>query len=225
MNKTRRLNMPSKTNCIGFAGTDSYDLIIYLASMLTAAKRKILLSDNSCQKALTFCIPLSDVKVRNTREICYKGIDFLEDINQVPSEEYDFVLADYGNNIKHMGLQGCDTLFLVTDTGLHNIDVIEPLGIHFKNVYLLLREIPEGMKEEYIHKLLHVRGLDEKKSYYFYLDDSDREAMAALQYNNSLSYRKLSPSVKFFIWDILQEVFKLKKDEIKLAEKELRRRH
>ncbi|BCK00626.1 hypothetical protein [Anaerocolumna chitinilytica] len=217
--------MPSKANCIGFAGTDSYDLIIYLAAMLTAAKRKILLSDNSCQKALTFCVPLSDAKVRNRTEICYKGINFLQDINLVPSEEYDFVLADYGNNVNHLGLQGCNTLFLVTDTGLHNIAVIEPLGIQFKNVYLLLREIPEGMKEEYIHKLLQVKGLDEKKSYYFYLDDSDREAMAALQYNNSLSYRELSPSVKFFIWDILQEVFKLGKNEIKLAEKELKRRH
>lgn len=217
--------MPSKVNYIGFAGTDSYDLILYLAAMLTTSKRKVLLADNSRRKALSFCIPVSGTEGSERKEISYKGMEFRLDMSAEPQEGWDYVLVDFGQNVNHEGIKACDTLFLVTDTGLHNMAAIEPLGAKFRNIYLLLREIPGGLEENYIHKLLQEKGLEEKKSYYFYLDGGDREAMTALQYNNSLCYRKLSPAVKYFIQDILKEVFELEENEIKLAEKELKRRH
>ncbi len=294
--------MPNKAVNIGFAGTESYDLILYLAVMLTALDKKVLLVDNSCHKALSCCIPVSDIpgrekdahyngldvrrekgirykeldirrekeacyegldirrekevcyegmdirrekevryegldllrekevryeglNVRREKEIYYKGMDFPKDTPLVTLDgEYDFILMDFGQNIGHNDIMSCDSLCLVTDTGLHNIAVIEPLKAAVEDIYLLIREIPNGLDENYILKLINEKEIWGKKSFYFYFDEADKEAMAALQYNNSVSYKKLSPAMKYFLKEILREAFGMNERQIKLAEKKLRRR-
>lgn len=255
--------MPNKAVSIGFAGTESYDLILYLAVMLTALDKKVLLVDNSCHKALSCCIPVSDIPgrekdahyngldvrrekgirykeldirrekeacyegldIRREKEIYYKGIDFPKDTPLVTLDgEYDFILMDFGQNISHNHIMSCDSLCLVTDTGLHNIAVIEPLKAAVEDIYLLIREIPNGLDENYILKLINEKEIWGKKSFYFYFDEADKEAMAALQYNNSVSYKKLSPAMKYFLKEILREAFGMNERQIKLAEKKLRRR-
>ncbi|MGN6711545.1 hypothetical protein [Anaerocolumna jejuensis] len=242
--------MPNKAASIGFAGTESYDLILYLAVMLTALDKKVLLVDNSCHKALSCCIPVSDITgrekevryegvdllrkkevryeeldIRREKEICYMGVDISKDTPLVTLEgEYDFILMDFGQNISHKDIKACDSLCLVTDTGLHNIAVIEPLKAAVEDIYLLIREIPNGLDENYILKLINEKDIWGKKSFYFYFDEVDKEAMTALQYYNSVSYKKLSPAMKYFLKEISREVFGMNERQVKLAEKELGRR-
>ncbi|SHJ79016.1 hypothetical protein SAMN02745136_00865 [Anaerocolumna jejuensis DSM 15929] len=281
--------MPNKAASIGFAGTESYDLILYLAVMLTALDKKVLLVDNSCHKALSCCIPVSDITgrekvvhykgldirrekevryegvdllrekevccegvdllkekevccegvdllrkkdvryeeldIRREKEICYMGVDISKDTPLVTLEgEYDFILMDFGQNISHKDIKACDSLCLVTDTGLHNIAVIEPLKAAVEDVYLLIREIPNRLDENYILKLINEKGILGKKSFYFYFDEADKEAMTALQYYNSVSYKRLSPAIKYFLKELSREAFGMNERQVKLAEKKLGRR-
>lgn len=213
--------MPNKAASIGFAGTESYDLILYLAVMLTALDKKVLLVDNSCHKALSCCIPVSDIAGRE-KDVHYKGLDVRRDTPLVTLEgEYDFILMDFGQNISHNDIKSCDSLCLVTDTGLHNIAVIEPLKAAVEDTYLLIRELPNGLDENFVLKLINEKEIWGKKSFYFYFDEADKEAMAALQYNNSVSYKKLSPAIKYFLKEISREAFGMNERQVKLAEKKL----
>lgn len=217
--------MPNKAISVGFVGTDSYDLLMYLAIMLTVSGKKTLLVDNSCHKALFCCIPVSDRITGMEKEVCYKGMAVRKDTLLDSLEGgYDYILADFGQNLKHKDIKYCTTVFLVTDTGLHNMAAIESFCAAMSNMYVLIRDIPCGMNEKCILKLLNEKGIMGKKSYYFYFDEADREAMAALQYYNNFHYKKLSPAIHHFLKEILPEVFGIEEKQLKLTEKKLKRR-
>ncbi|SHO47036.1 hypothetical protein [Anaerocolumna xylanovorans] len=217
--------MPSKAKRMGFAGTDSYDLIMYLAVLLIASDKKVLLVDNSLQKALSCCVPPVDMTSVKERKACYRGLDIQkETYMEVMGEEYDYVLADFGQEMNQKALKTCDTVFLVTDTRLHNMTGIEYFRGAWDNTCLLIRDITEGMEEKYIHKLLQEKGIQERRSYYFYFDETDREMAAMLQYYNSFSYKKLSPAIRYFLKDALRGFFGMDEAQLNLAEKKLKRR-
>lgn len=55
--------MQNNFRSIGFLGTDSYDLIIYLAAFLQAMEKKVLLVDNSESRGLQYCIPSRQIQL------------------------------------------------------------------------------------------------------------------------------------------------------------------
>lgn len=216
--------MPNKARYIGFAGTESYDLIMYLAVLLTVSDNKVLLVDNSLERALSLCIP-GAVTILAKKKACYGKLDIRKDTCAETLEgEYDYILIDFGQGAGKEDLKACDTVFLVTDTRLHNMIKIKSLSGVSDNTCLLIRDITEGMEEKYLHKLLQEKGIRERQCYYLYLDEADREMAASLQYYHNFSYKKLSPAIRYFLREALREAFGIEEAQLSLAEKKLKRR-
>lgn len=213
-----------KCKSIGFAGADSYDLIIYLAVFLKALEREVLLIDKSGRNALSFCIQSPEMLKPDNEVVHFRGLDIVTDSDPAAMRaEYDYILTDFGDLVDHPGLAACNNIFLVTDTKYHNLINIKDMSAVYSDYYLLVRDITAGINERYLPQFLINNGLQGIKNFCIYWDEGDREAMTELQYHHYFVYKRLSPGMKEFLKEVLTEILGFGNVELKYAAKKVRR--
>ncbi len=215
--------MQNEIKTLGFAGIYSYDLIFYLAVLLSTLDKKVLLVDNSPCKALSYCIPAPKGMEEGTI-YCSERLELRKDTNiEKVHDEYDYILIDFGMNLNHKDIMHTDYRFLVADTRIHNLDALTIFSKADQDYYLLVRDIVKGINETYLPMLLEHKGLRGKKNYYLYLEETDSEAGSVLQYYHSYNYKKLSPGIKLLLRELLFEINITDRKTIKEATKKIRK--
>lgn len=196
------------TNAIGFVGIDCYDLILYLAKVLSVLGERVLVSDNSDTGALSCCIP--EITTWESGTVNYFGVDCTQDVNTI-DESYNWVFIDFGFSGRERELE-CDEIYYVTDYKRHNVKAIAE--------HLLSADILCGliMRDRLTSKItmqsvlvdINSNTIAEDASYEIFEQQSDLTAQLMMQYNVGLSFKLMSQSMKEFICAFLSDTFNKK---------------
>lgn len=144
----------SNTKVIGFAGSDKYDLIMYLACILQQMDQKVLLIDLSDAGALSEVLQdseLSQIEITHPCIMDYRGMHYIPRFEHWQlrmdivspylyheNQDYNYVLVDFGFQTGHSALIRCDMMILVSDMQKHNFIRIKSLMEHATNSHIIV---------------------------------------------------------------------------------------
>lgn len=197
------LIMDHRCICIGFAGIDKYDIILYLARILKHLGKKVLIVDGSETGALVSCIPYP-VGLDGT-VIDYRGIYFInlckyeEDLfGRILTMDIDIALIDYGYCMREMEAEFLNQIIYVTDQQKHNVDRLIPMtGFKNNDKRLVIRDVTSykyGLK--CIINELGLSGMPANNISIIFMDEVDTRCKLRCQYEIKTSFRKLSLPAK-----------------------------
>lgn len=194
---------------IGFTGIEKYEIMHYLSRILRNLGQKVLLADQSVEQALACSVP---IPFPDTGEIIdYNGVDVM--LNVTPEEfqhlDYDYILMDFGFQVHHPMLAACDEVYLVSDLQIHNIRNLSAMQLdRHQERFLIVKEFYTGRVScSYIYEEMNHLMIREDNSYALQLEERDYENCLNCQYENQISMKKLSRSVKGLLIEMLQQDF------------------
>ncbi len=210
---------------IGFFGKGSYDLVIYLCTVLRNLQYKVLIADALGDDLFSFLYS-SDTDIHEV--ITFKKIDFIRcrkdfSLSDIVSQhiQYDYVivLSEYAKS----QLNSFSYKYFVTDTRFINVmQMLEALkqmdkidGIVFKDATESVSSefiIKHILKDDYLTKLF-----DEKKVFSIKLDLINSNYYINMQYSGFSNYRNLSKDFVFVIKSIVRMISKKEKSAINKA--------
>lgn len=201
---------------IGFYGIEAFDIIQYLSRVMKHLGKKVLLVDQSAEKALMHSVSMP---AEFMDKADYRGIGFLNDWLKEELNRADIVLVDMGktgNRIKE-----CDTVYFVTDYELHNIHRIKNIRLRETNLpdkqYLIIRDLTNTRKVSYVKEQC---GFEDRGDFIYYIADDLMNYRLRLkcQYNNVFYFHKLSPDFKDMMFHICMDSIEgITKKELKTA--------
>lgn len=225
------MNMSNSAKVIGFVGIEQFDIILYLSRVLKNLNKKVMLLDLADNKKLSICIPYPDQLLaknkNNSLIIDYSGIDIIinnEGRNKISNfvNQYDFILIDFGFDLKNKEILLCDELFLVTDLDKTNSNRFNNTQFdHIQNKYLIFREVvdckitPFYVLEEHIPNL----HIDREYCSILYQDYIDTKMKLNWQYDEDVRFKKLSRHYKNWIKDTVTYISGLTRKDIEKAYK------
>lgn len=230
----RRMNllMLINTKVIGFIGIEQFDIILYLSRVLKNLNKKILLFDLSENFKLSACIPFPDqllaIDNSDCKVIDYSGVDIImkgegsKKISSFIKQEYDYILIDFGFDLKNKEIIKCNELFLVTDFNKTNISKLNNyLFDSIKNKFLIFRDVVDGkitpiyVLEEHLPNL----RIEKNQCSTLYQDYLDTKMKISWQYDDNIRFKKLSIHFKNWIKDTVAYLSNSTKKEIEKAYK------
>lgn len=198
----------------GFFGAPCYDLINYVARILTQMNKSILMIDLSTDQSLTCSVPLPDTY--DGSEFDYRDVTFCLDEPEYMGMDYEVILYYFGVNLEE--IRPVDYAFCITSAELHVIaDVADLMGnIEYDNNSApgdsrrdirFLRNAPNvialgpgvDLRFKFISQQLNVPKRD------LISVDMDENAMMcrlACQYDNSFRFQRLSADYKELLYRI-----------------------
>lgn len=191
--------------CIGFAGVEAYDIILYIGRTIALLHKRILIVDLSGTDAMTKAIyhgmdmdSLEDI-------IYYRNINYVRRIPK-KSELKDYkdglVFVVYGFNDIGIYSIHLDILYLVTDSMPSNIDRVNKImnyaGIEQKMLRLLVRDIVTIDDFDRTKRCLEY-SWNHTNSEYLYYDIDDYENALRCQLAHDTQFRKISLRMKGLI--------------------------
>lgn len=199
----RRYKMSNKI--IGFVGIEKYEIIHYLSRILIHLNQKILLADQSEERALACSIP---VPFSDTGEIIdYNGVDVSLGLKaeELRCMDYNYILVDFGFYVQHPMLNICDEVYLVSDLQLHNIRSLSAMQLekHQHRFLILKTFLGNKVNPCYIFEEMRNLMIREENSYALPMEERDYENCLNCQYENQISMKKLSRYVKQLLYEIL----------------------
>lgn len=178
-------------NIIGFVGYESEDIAIYLAKILQAFGRKVVITDKTEQEVLCEMLDLHTKEGESWKEGEYGGV--LITNNGVGTEEADVILYLFGYRLNHPKLYECETLIMVTDGVPAHASLLRKIGHKGCKCYLLLRNmIPMRHTERYLSLLAGRENTDLIIPY----DDRDVRTRCSLSAYNGCQIKNLSSGMK-----------------------------
>lgn len=215
--------MSIKANVAGFLGIEAYDLILYLSRLLLNLGKKVLVIDNSESGALTCCIPVPDSLNPKNARISYRKLDFIKDRSALEFlRDYDYILIDFGFKTNHKDLENCSLVYLVTDRQQHNILRLQNLKV-YREAYLIVKDIIKNEFAVYLLDNLKDNKIEVKKYYCLYRDETDKENMVTLQYDNDIKFRSQSGQLKYILNQLIIETLHFDRREVSQAYKKAKR--
>jgi len=224
--------MSINTKVIGFVGSEQFDLILYLSRVLKNLDKKVLLIDFSQDFKLSACIPFSKQMLaknkNNSKVIDYSGVDIImkgeeeKNISFYMGSDYDFILVDFGFNLKDKNIMKCNDLFLVTDFYKTNVSKFNnSLLDEFQNKFLVFRDVVDGKLTPGYILDEHLPNLEVERKHCntLYLDSIDIKIKIDLQYDTNVRFKKLSSNLKNWIKDVATYLSGQTKKEIEKAYK------
>ncbi len=212
---------------IGFVGSDKYEIILYLSRILYHLKKKVLLVDFSETRALTQSIPIPQVLRESETYLEYRGVDFIKgnNFNLKMVNEYDYVFLDFGYNKSELSKIPCDNIVYVTDLQFHNakrLNINKDYGV--ENNIIVIKDVFQcKITPEYLLNELNPKT-NIKMIYIIEQDGLDIKLRINSQYSQTVSFDRLSKSMKIFLKDILLEFDEnLEKIQIQSAYKKAER--
>ncbi len=197
---------------ISFLGVEPYDLILFLARILSNLGKKVLIIDVSDRAALTESLyDTSEAQVAIT-EPCIlnlKGVDFIPRLeewifrgdfyNQFlyhTNCDYDYILVDYGFNIAHTAISKSTLVILLSDMQKHNINSIRPVmeQLDLPKALIIKDIIPSKIKAKDLISD-NIKGI-KNMIYYLDLDINDLSNKIQMQHTRSINLRKCSKKMK-----------------------------
>ena len=230
---------------VGFiGGYDKTDLMLYLAKLLTAAGRSVLIVDNTITQRAKYIVPV----INPTKEYItefekidvsvgfsnFKDIKHYLGIPESNNLEYDICLIDVDSveNFENFNVDEAIKKYFVSSFDLYSIkkglEILNGLSKPVDLTKILYSKDISKEENEYLNYLSLGSKANWNQEYYFYMpmDNGDQSVIIENQRVSKMSIRKLSSQFKdslFFIAsDILgeKEEANLKK-AFKILEKEV----
>lgn len=198
--------------CIGYAGCEAYDLILYIGRTLTKLNYRVLIVDLSSSEALKISIRHgmnldSRINIVNYRDINY--------IRRVPSEEElsefndGVVLVSYGFNLEEVEAFDFRQMNLVINTFPHVIfqvnQLLQDSQKHLLHTKVLIRDMISADDIDRTLSMLHDTIKREDTSY-LYLELADYESAIKCQRTQDMRFNKLTRGVIKYIQSQLKDI-------------------
>ncbi len=216
---------------VGFIGAfEKTDLIIYLAKVLTEAKKRVLVIDTTILQKARYIVPsISPTKIYVTD---YEGIDVavgFEDFESVSrylgniENDYDIMLIDIDSAevLDLFGLASSDKLYFITafdNFSLRKgIEIINNFTQKVKMTKILFERDISEENDEYLNLLSLTSPVEwENEKIYFPYDQGDLSAIIENQRVSKIKFRNLSEQFRDSLGILAQEIFpEIKSGEIR----------
>ena len=136
---------------IGFVGTDSTDIVVYLARMINATGKKVGIGDCSIHKSLMRTVSLPEELVKGNGY--YKEILILsgEADNEADLNAQDMLLYYFESNINHGYIAQCTDLVLISDMVLSHAQLLKELLVgDIPKIMLIHNAVSVKYSENYL---------------------------------------------------------------------------
>lgn len=210
-------------NIIGFLGIEKYDILIYLAKLLSADGKKVLIVDNNSNEALSSCVNIPSGLNPEKEVVTTKDKDFVKNQRVAKYEKrYDYILVDFGLSALHPDIDLCSSLLLVCDKQFHNQKIMQNIRKQLKQrsegIYLVIRDVdPEGHYENL------EEGLKFAGCFFLDFDIVDRKKMLMLQYGREIKLSNISYQYKELLEKIMVGILCIEKKDYEKVLRKLKR--
>ena len=141
----------------------------------------------------------------------YDGVDVALNagLEELPLSDYQYILADFGFQVRHPMLGRCDAVYLVSDQQLHNIRGLSAIQLeNHQRRYLILKEYYAGrFSPACLFEEMKPLMINEENSYALQIEERDYENCLNCQYEDQISMKRLSRPVKRLLYEILLSDF------------------
>lgn len=210
--------------CIGFAGCEAFDVVLYISRTLTKLKYRVLIIDLSGTGALTSAIK-HGMQLDSSQEIInYRDINYTR---KIPSDDELKVFSEgviitvYGNHYINCSPLECMSMNVVVNRYPHMIakinELMQDLSRHGNKFNLLVRDV---LSVDDVDVVLNDITMAEKfdKVSHLYFDLGDYESAIQCQRKQVVRFAKISSTMEKYILNQIYEVFPtIKKSKIKKA--------
>ena len=185
-------------NVVGFVGYECEDIAIYLAKILRALGKNIVLVDRTEQEVICEMFDLQSEKEETWSEGEYKGI--LLTNRGVCHDDYDFVFYLFGYRLCHPKLYECGTMIMVTDGVPVHASMLKHIRHWECKRYLLIRNlVPMKHTESYLAAMAN------KENEYFAIpyDERDVRSRCSLGAYTGCEIRRLSRGMQQVLLELI----------------------
>ena len=195
---------------IGFIGAyDKTDIILSVAKVLTIARKKVLVIDNTITQKCKYVVPV--INPTKTYVTTYENIDIavgfknLDELKQYlgleenEKLEYDYVIVDTDSfeGVSGFGLQGADKVYFVTSFDTYSlkkgIEILTQLGVPTRITRIFYSKDLLIEEEDYFNYLaLGIKAIWEDEKLYFLLENGDLPAIMENQRIYKIKFSNLS---------------------------------
>lgn len=214
--------MKGTCQLIGFIGSEKYEIITYLSCILYQLSKRVLIVDFSETQALRYGLPQEEsyfhVKSEDALIIDYRGVDYyctalprkeiqvITFLNKLEDycSKYDAILIDFGFCKNHLVLRNCDQLYYVTDLQKYNVNrLLASLRLGLEQSVLLIKDVQScKITPSYItREVSSITSI--RKTYVMYQDIVDTKYKISSQYNQAITFSKISKELIEVLLDII----------------------
>lgn len=199
---------------IGFIGAyDKTDLILSVAKILTMAKKKVLVIDNTILQKCKYVVPTIDPT--KSYLTTYEDIDVavgfesLEKLKQYlgfeenEKLEYDYIIVDTDSfeGVLKYGLQNADKVYFVTSFDTYSlkkgVEILSQFGLPTRIMRIFYSKDILLEEEEYFEYLtLGIKAIWEEEKLFFLLENGDLSAIMENQRIYKIKFKNLSNEYK-----------------------------
>lgn len=216
--------------CIGYAGLEAFDLILYISRTITKLNKRVLIIDIADTEALTKAMK-HGMNLDSRQEIInYRDINYTR---RIPSEK-EFEAFERGVVIINFGAYyypdfpyDFHSIHVVVNTIPHQMDeintLLQKIALHETKINLLVRDIITIDDVDRVKQSLELPNQLMDISY-LYLDINDYESAVQCQVTQIVRFHRITKGMEKYILKQVKNIFpKLKetiiKKAIKLAKK------
>ena len=213
---------------IGFIGAyDKTDVVLSVAKILTMARKKVLVIDNTITQKSKYVVPV--INPTKTYVTSYEDFDVavgFENINKLKQYlglednetlEYDFLLVDTDSfeGVAGFGLQSADKVYFVTSFDSYSlkkgIEILSQLGVPTRITRIFYSRDMLKEEEDYFDYLsLGIKAIWNEEKLYFLLENGDLSAIMENQRISKIKFKNLSSeyrdNIQFLVNDIDEEI-------------------
>ncbi len=181
---------------IGFFGSDSYDLVHYLARTITQLSKTVLVIDRTRDEAMMVSVPVE----QGSGVLDYRGVDFTAETVDVANSGYDYVFMYYGFDCQKISSK-IEECYFVTDCQLQSLKKLKHLQVGEDQFRALIvrSTVPERNLLPYINIELGHLDFQKENTYVLPFNRNDVAAMLAVQYDSVYRFDGVSNPVLEFI--------------------------
>ena len=209
---------------VGFIGAyDKTDLIIYVAKILTALNKSVLIVDATTTQKSRYVVPAINPTVKYVTEyeeidiaVGFSGIEDIKEylgVSEMQKLEYDIVLIDTDTQegFENYNLQESDKNYFVTSFDIYSLkkglEIISNLTNPIKLTKILFSKDMIKEEEDYLNYLsLGKKVIWEDYKIYFPMENGDLSVIYENQRVAKIKFKKLSIQYKDGLAYIAEEI-------------------
>lgn len=213
---------------IGFIGAyDKTDVVLSVAKILTMARKKVLVIDNTITQKSKYVVPV--INPTKTYVTSHEDFDVavgFENLGKLKQYlgledneplEYDFLIIDTDSfeGIVGFGLQSADKNYFVTSFDSYSlkkgIEILSQLGVPTRITRIFYSRDMLKEEEDYFDYLsLGIKAIWNEEKLYFLLENGDLSAIMENQRISKIKFKNMSneykENIQFLVNDIDEEI-------------------
>ncbi|WP_114298753.1 hypothetical protein [Anaerobacterium chartisolvens] len=208
---------------IGFVGSKTEDIILYISRILFNMDMNIAVMDTSEQQLLKYSVPES---IPINLLTSYRNVDFYigccnkENYKKVDISKYNVIIINFGLNPAFVKeLMSCSLRFAVTDLERSSVlrlkEYLEMLDCSYEFIRIYRDVVDSKIDKSYLDSLLDIATV--VKEYYFYISEKELCCRLDSQYNDIFRFSGLPKEYSAMFKDILVDSLSFNRKDVEMA--------